>query len=435
MVRHHALSSFLHSMRQAPGLCADDVVVAVTSLSFDIAALELYLPLICGARLVLASREVTRDGVALAGLIEQSAASVVQSTPAGWRMLRTAGWPHRALVKFKGLCGGEALPADLARDLRACGVALWNLYGPTETTIWSAALPVQSDSPAIGGAIAGTQLYVLDGQLNAVPAGVAGELYLGGAGLARGYVRRASLTAERFIADPHGASGERLYRTGDLVRWRSDGQLEYLGRVDHQVKIRGFRIELGEIEAQLLAQAEVREAVVVAHESAGGPQLVAYVSAKPDAAVDVNALRAQLARVLPEYMVPALIVVLDHLPLNTSGKVDRKALPSPQHIERRHEAPQGDVEQALADIWRVVLGVERIGRHDSFFELGGHSLKVMEIAALLRQRYGVEIPIRTVFERPTLAELADAHDVLGWNAVRKRSLDLAAIDALLTEVE
>jgi amino acid adenylation domain-containing protein len=403
MIRHHALSSFLQSMQEAPGLCAEDVLVAVTSLSFDIAALELYLPLICGARLALASREITRDGVALARLIEQSGATVVQSTPAGWRMLRAAGWPHTALVRFKGLCGGEALPADLMRDLRGCGVELWNLYGPTETTIWSAALPVQSDSPAIGGAIAGTQLHVLDGQLNAVPAGVAGELYLGGAGLARGYVQRPVLTAERFIADPHGASGERLYRTGDLVRWRSDGQLEYLGRIDQQVKIRGFRIELGEIEAQLLAQPEVREAVVVAHESTAGPQLVAYISAKSDTAVDVNELRAQLSRVLPEYMVPSAIVVLDRLPLNSNGKIDRKALPSPRDIERNDDPPHGEAEQAVADIWREVLGTERIGRHDDFFALGGHSLLLLKLLSLLQQRFaGTSIAFADLISFPKL---------------------------------
>jgi amino acid adenylation domain-containing protein len=416
MVRHGALSSFLHSMRQAPGLDERDTLVAVTSLSFDIAALELYLPLVCGARVVLASRETARDGAALAKLVRESEATVLQSTPAGWRMLRAGGWPQGPLGRFKGLCGGEALQPDLADDLAALGVELWNMYGPTETTIWSSAARVHGDVPGIGGPIADTQLLVLDAGLKPAPPNVPGELYLGGAGLARGYAARPALTAERFVADPFGTQGARLYRTGDLVRWRTDGQLEYLGRIDHQVKVRGFRIELGEIEAQLLARPDVAEAVVVAKKSPGGARLVAYIVAYSSAAahgasgaIDLDALRAELARHLPDYMVPTAIVVLDKLPLNNSGKVDRKALPEPEPVhDRTHEAPEGAAEKALAAIWAELLGVERIGRHDDFFELGGHSLLATQLASRVRTAMGRELSLRTVFEHPVLHRLAES---------------------------
>jgi amino acid adenylation domain-containing protein len=407
MVRHDALSHFIRSMQQAPGMTANDVLVAVTSLSFDIAALELYLPLSCGARIVLASQETVRDGRALAQLVEASGASVVQSTPAGWRLLRAAGWPGRALPGFKGLCGGEALQSDLAEDLHGLGIELWNMYGPTETTIWSSAQRVVDGRPGIGQAIAATQLLVLDAGLQPVPQGVAGELYIGGVGLARGYLHRPGLSAERFIADPFDAHGGRIYRTGDLVRWTADGRLQYLSRVDHQIKIRGFRIELGEIETQLLAQPEVREAVVVAKEGVGGARLVAYVSLASDADADPLQLKARLSQMLPEYMVPASIVVLDKLPLNVNGKVDRKQLPDPELVaETGYEAPQGEAEQALAGIWAQVLRLEKIGRHDNFFDLGGHSLLAIQMVARVQAAMRTDIAIQDVFRHPVLKDMA-----------------------------
>jgi len=404
MVRHLALSHFLLSMQEAPGMSADDVLVAVTSLSFDIAALELYLPLLSGARLVLASRDVVRSGSALGQLMDACGATVLQSTPAGWRLLRTTGWNGSRLANFKGLCGGEALQADLAQDLRAVGVELWNMYGPTETTIWSTAAEVQG-GPRIGGPIAATQLRVLDAALNPAPVGVPGELFLGGIGLARGYFQRAGLTSERFIAT---ADGQRLYRTGDLVRWNNEGQLEYLGRIDHQVKVRGFRIELGEIEAQLLAQPEVREAVVVAREGAGGASLAGYIALKAGQVVETATLRDRLAQGLPDYMVPSVIVVLERLPLNGNGKVDRKALPAVEFAsERVYEAPLGAVEEKLAAIWTAVLGVARVGRHDDFFELGGHSLLAAQLASRARVEGGFDLPLRKIFEHPVLRHLAN----------------------------
>ncbi|MGJ7564543.1 amino acid adenylation domain-containing protein [Variovorax sp. GB1R11] len=409
MVRHRSLSHFMRSMKDAPGMAPDDVLVAVTSLSFDIAALELYLPLLSGARIVLASRDAVRSGGALGELLHACGATVLQSTPAGWRLLRATGWNGSRRAKFKGLCGGEALQQDLADDLLALGVELWNMYGPTETTIWSTAARVRG-TPRIGGPIAATTLHVLDGFLNPAPVGVPGELFLGGIGLARGYFQRAALTSERFVA---AANGERLYRTGDLVRWDAEGQLAYLGRIDHQVKVRGFRIELGEIEAQLLAQPEVREAVVVARESAdgaggtGGASLVGYIALQAGQAMDTAVLRTRLAAALPDYMVPAAVVVLERLPLNGNGKVDRKALRAVEFAsERAYEAPADAVEAQLAALWAQVLGVARVGRHDNFFELGGHSLLAAQLASRARVEGGFELPLRRIFEHPVLLDLA-----------------------------
>jgi hypothetical protein len=267
----------------------------------------------------------------------------------------------------------------------------------------------------IGKPLAGRRIYLLDGNLTPVPPGIPGELCIGGELLARGYLNRGGLTAERFIADPFDGGGGRLYRTGDLARWRSDGQIEYLGRLDHQVKIRGFRIELGEIETQLLAQPEVREAVVVAREGAsasnpaGGTRLIAYVSAHSGADLDAARLREALARTLPDYMLPSMIVVLESLPLNPSGKVDRKALPEPEFTHTEHyEAPLWEAEEVLAGIWAQVLGVEQVGRHDNFFELGGHSLAILQVQQKLHQTLSVALPVRLHFENPLLKDIASA---------------------------
>ncbi|MFP3706802.1 amino acid adenylation domain-containing protein [Paraburkholderia sp. SIMBA_009] len=434
MVTHGALGHFLLSMREAPGLAADDVLVAVTSLSFDIAALELFLPLTVGARVVIAPRETVRDGAALARLIDTSGATALQSTPAGWRLLRAGGWPsaawrqtstqaqNTAPRRFKALCGGEALQADLARDLLALGegIELWNLYGPTETTIWSAAGRVTDAAPVIGAPIAATQLYVLDANLDLAPANVAGELYIGGVGLARGYQGRAGLSAASFVPNPFDTAGARLYRTGDLAKWRGDGRLDYLGRADHQMKIRGFRIEPGEIEAQLLAQEAVREAIVVAQQASATDErdvrdvrLVAYVAPHaPGAAADDAAfgaaLRERLSRALPDYMVPAAVVVLERLPLNSNGKIDRHALPAPtlEADADTFEPPQGDIETQLADVWQSLLGVARVGRRDHFFALGGQSLLALRMTAALREAWRIDVPVRLVFAAPVLADLA-----------------------------
>ena len=438
MVRHHALSHFLFSMQETPGLSPDDILVAVTSLSFDIAALELYLPLISGARVVLASRETTRDGRALGELLNQEKATVLQATPSGWRLLRSSGWPWAAaplMEGFKGLCGGEALPPDLAEDLQAQGIELWNMYGPTETTIWSATDQVKGCQAFLGRAIAATQLYVLDSALNLAPLGVAGELYLGGVGMARGYLGRAELTAERFVADPFIA-GERLYRTGDLVRWREDGQLEYLGRIDHQIKVRGFRIELGEIEAQLLALSEIREAVVVVQEGPGGSRLVAYVVPQADVELDTPWLRETLGQTLPDYMVPGVIVTLKTLPLTPNGKVDRKALPAPDLASNsRYEPPQGEVEEALAEIWSEILGVEQVGRYDNFFELGGHSLLALRVQSRVEEYFDIRLPLRSYFEYFSLASMCESIQESREGAREEEGAQLEKMAALLDGME
>ncbi|MBB4226150.1 acyl carrier protein [Variovorax guangxiensis] len=249
-----------------------------------------------------------------------------------------------------------------------------------------------------------TQAYVLDGSLNEVPAGVAGELYLGGINLARGYLKRAGLTAERFIA---AANGSRLYRTGDLVRWNNEGQLEYLGRIDHQVKVRGFRIELGEIEAGLQGQPEVREAVVVANEGPAGTRLVAYVSGNAGQVIDTAALKQKLGEALPDYMVPSVIVELEALPLNANGKVDRKALPVPAITsDKPYEAPQGPIAETIAAIWAEVLQMEKVGIHDNFFDLGGHSLLLVRVHRLLEDRLRTPVALVQLFKYPTVGSLA-----------------------------
>lgn len=437
MVRHCALSHFLQSMQVQPGMTERDVLVAVTSLSFDIAALEIYLPLVTGAQVVIATRDKARDGDALAQLIEQHRATVFQSTPAGWRLLREAGWvPAQKGVgnrRVKGLCGGEALQSDLAADLLEMGIELWNMYGPTETTIWSTCSLVTSEIH-LGSAIAATQVQVLDTSLNPAPPGVAGELYLGGIGLARGYSQRPDLTVERFVADPRSTRGERLYRTGDLVRWSTTGRLEYLGRIDHQVKIRGFRIELGEIETQLLAQPEIREAVVIAHEGSMGTQLVAYISLHTGRFIEAAQLRERVGETLPDYMVPGAILVIDQLPLNANGKVDRKALPAPIPVTKPvYEAPQGEVAEIIAAIWSEVLGNQHIGIHDNFFDLGGHSLLLTRAHRLLEQRLQTGLAIVDLFQHPTIHSLStriesnhrsateDSFEQQGERATRRRA--------------
>ena len=307
-IAQRAVVNLLSSMRREPGLVAEDTFLAVTTLSFDIAALELFLPLTTGACVVIATREVAADGRRLARLLEDSKATVMQATPATWRMLLQAGWGGNRNLKI--LCGGEALPRDLAERLLPHCEALWNLYGPTETTIWSAAWRVSPDTPILlGRPIANTRFYVLDRQLNPVPVGVPGELYIGGDGLARGYLDRPDLTSARFITDPFRPdSSGRLYRTGDSVRYQTDGCLEYLGRLDDQVKVRGHRIELGEVEAVLAQHPQIREKVVIARQdSSGENRLVAYVVPRDNRAPTYGELRAYLAPRLPAFMIPSAL--------------------------------------------------------------------------------------------------------------------------------
>lgn len=424
-VPHVAVANFLLSMQQEPGLGIDDRLLAVTTTSFDIAVLELYLPLGVGAEVVLADREDAMDGVRLARLIERHAITVMQATPATWRLLVDCGWQGRA--GFKALCGGEPLPSDLAMQLLSrCG-ELWNMYGPTETTVWSTCAKVSmgADDAApdihIGRPIANTSVWVLDERGQACPVGVAGELCIGGAGVTLGYLGRAELTAEKFIADPLSTydaaawgGSPMLYRTGDRGRWRGDGVLEHQGRLDFQVKVRGYRIELGEIEQTLLAAPGVARAVVIVREDQPGDvRIVAYVVAADGTMPADRALLDHLRASLPAYMVPQHLVRLDAIPLLPNGKIDRKALPLP--VARGADEPAARAKVAtgprspavdyLASVWAAVLGAEA-GPDDNFFDLGGHSMLAVKMANRVQQDTGVRLNL-LMLASSTLGQLAE----------------------------
>jgi amino acid adenylation domain-containing protein len=411
-IPHRALVNFLLGMAQTPGLNVTDRIVAVTTLSFDIAGLELLLPLTVGATILLADRETAMDGERLKTLLESSQATVMQATPATWRLLMAAGW--RGGSHFKILCGGEAMSRDLAESLLERAGSVWNMYGPTETTIWSTCWRVErpTEGVFIGRPIANTQVHVLDELMQPCPIGVPGELWIGGEGVAAGYLNRPELTAERFVTDPFTDRVDaRIYRTGDLARWRASGNLECLGRTDFQVKVRGFRIELGEIEAVLSSHPSVAHAVVVAREDRPGDvRLVAYGVPSEGGPWDEGKLRAHLAKALPEYMVPQHFVPLETLPLTPSGKVDRKALPAPADRPARggadYLAPRTELEQAVASAFQSVLGVPRIDVRDDFFQLGGHSLLAAQVVAHLAKHYSISLSMRSVFEAPTVEKLA-----------------------------
>ena len=432
-IQHRALANFLASLREEPGLNADDRLLAVTTLSFDIAGLELYLPLTVGGCVVLANRTLAGDGRLLAEAIEKEAVTVMQATPATWRLLLEAGWAGKASLRI--FCGGETLPRDLAEQLIPHCAELWNLYGPTEATIWSTLHRVESgDGPVpIGHPIANTEIQILDEALKPVTAGEAGELFIGGEGLARGYFKRPELTAERFLDHPlEPGSGKRLYRTGDLARLHPDGTLDHLGRVDFQVKVRGFRIELGEIEANLEQQEAVNQAVVMAREDRpGDKQLVAYFTAKQGQQPTSRDLREALAARLPDYMVPGLFVALDAFPLTPNGKVDRNALPAPSidrgSLAEDYLAPRNEGETRLAALWSEVLRVETIGVNDNFFELGGDSLKVAQIATRVRETFKVNMPLRLLFENPTVVELLPRVEALPPSAEGLEELPLVEV--------
>jgi amino acid adenylation domain-containing protein len=402
-VPHGALLNFLYSMQDTPGLSSDDVLAAVTTVSFDIAALELYLPLMVGARIELVSRTTAADGPALAQLLAASGASVLQATPAAWRMLLEAGWCGRP--GFRALSGGEPLPRDLADAVLARVDKLWNLYGPTETTIWSTLDLVErgGTTVSIGRPIANTRIHILDRAGGATPIGVAGEICIGGAGVAAGYLGRPGLTAERFIPDSLSQlPGARLYRTGDLGCWSADGKLLHLGRLDHQVKIRGFRIELAEIETLLRAHEAVREAVVLSREAQPGDQrLIAYLVYRDGEDLTPSDVRRHLREQLPDFMIPSVVMALESLPLTPNGKVDRSALPDPFRTAPLaavgYIAPTAGAEQMIAEIWQSVLVVERVSAEDNFFELGGHSLLSLRVAQAVYQRTGYSMDPRTLF--------------------------------------
>ena len=422
-VSHGPLSMHLCALGECYGMTSEDRMLQFSSISFDAAGEQWLLPLLTGASLVLPqSRYLAPEH--LATLVRQHGISVFDLTPSYLRYLHQH-LPSDFLSVRLCIAGGEAWSReDFEGIRRTCQPEhLFNTYGPTEAvispTLWSELdddpLAKSAQMP-IGRPVGARKALVLDAEMNLIPPGVTGELYLGGAGLARGYLHRPGLTAESFVADPFG-SGERLYRTGDLVRWGEGGQLEYLGRLDHQVNIRGLRIELGEIEAQLLAQPEVREAVVVTREGSGCMRLVAYLVAQEKGSLNTTALGECLGRQLPYHMVPGVMMQLDALPLTPNGKVDRKALPEPEIAsDEEYEAPKSKAEEALASIWSEVLGVKQVGRHDNFFALGGHSLLSLKVLSRLRalKEPRLDFKLRDLMQRPTIAGLSEL--TVSWEA-------------------
>ena len=440
-LEHRSVSNFMASMAREPGFSAGETLLAVTTLSFDISVLEIFLPLVTGGTVAIATSEVAADGELLRAVLERVAPQVMQATPATWRMLSMAGWQGdpgaegpdgRREGGLRIFCGGEALPRELANELLPLGRELWNLYGPTETTIWSTVWRVAPEGPVlIGRPIGNTNVYVLDEHKNPTPAGVPGHLWIGGAGLARGYLDRPELTSERFVPDPFAESANghipRMYHTGDLARWCPDGALECLGRVDNQVKLRGFRIELGEIEAVLADDPSVRQAVAVVREETPGDQrLIAYLvlEGAADGELDPGALRERCRGRMPAYMIPSGFVALEELPLTPNGKVDRRALLALEHEAATggggdYVAPSTETEEALAAIWSELLKLERISTLDNFFDLGGHSLLSVQVTARVRDRLGVRINPRDLM----LQNLGQLAAVLEERAARDAALE------------
>ena len=404
-VSHRALVNLLLSMQQKPGFAATDTLLAVTTVSFDIAGLELLLPLVAGGRVIIASRRVALDPYLLAETIQQNACTVLQATPATWRSLLTIDWKGRSGLRI--FCGGEALPRDLAEALLDLHLEVWNLYGPTETTIWSTVEHVSHGigPVSVGRPIRNTTAYILDDRQQAVPIGVQGELYLGGAGVANGYRGQPRLTAERFVSVAL-AGGARLYRTGDHAIYRADGSIEIQGRADNQVKVRGHRIELEDVEASLSAHPRVAAAAAkVWPDTSGGNRLSAYLVGKGGPPPDAAELREFLSARVPDYMIPSDVLALDAMPLTSNGKLDRKALrqPVPQPERAISLAPSTQIELQLAAIWMEVLGVPSVGLQDHFFDLGGHSLLVARLQRCIATVFNRKLAMAALFHAPVFA--------------------------------
>jgi amino acid adenylation domain-containing protein len=426
LIRHRNAINLITSVQKQPGLTAADTLLSVTTISFDIVVSELFLPLSVGAKLVLVSSQVASDGIQLLQTLNNSGATFMQPTPITWRLLLEAGWQGHS--NLKAVSTGEALPRELANRLLPMVSELWNLYGPTETTIWSTGCRVQPGDRAIdiGHPISNTQVYILDANLQSVPIGVSGELHIGGDGVTKGYLNRPELTAEKFIPDPFSSdSNSKLYKTGDLVKFLPNGAIECLGRIDYQVKVRGFRIELGEIEATMAQFQAIKEAVAIVREDTPGFKIlvgyfVANISDKEAASQKIPELRLFLKERLPDYMVPTIFMVLDSMPLTPNGKVDRKALPQTDsyrlELAANYVAPRNEIEKQIAEIWAEVLSLERVGIHDNFFELGGYSLLAIQIVSRLRQSLQIEILLPKLFELPTVVDLATHISNLRWAA-------------------
>lgn len=400
-IGHRALVNLLLAMLEGTGFEAADRLLAVTTVSFDIAGLELFMPLVAGGTVIVCDSETAADGVALGARIEDSGATWMQATPTSWRILREAGWAGHPRLNV--LCGGEELPLELAEFLAPRVNRLHNVYGPTETTIWSTAGEVEpANGIDIGAPIANTQLHVLDPQGRPVEPGFPGELWIGGDGLARGYWDRPELTAERFVTGLPAAPQQRLYRTGDRTRWTYDGRLLHHGRLDNQVKLRGYRIELAEVETVLVGVEGVSAAVVVVRDDT----LVGYLVAQPDVELIVATVKSAAAQLLPSYMVPNVFVVLDEFPLTANLKIDRNRLPAPVVTSSASfEKPRDATEIQLARMTSEILGVSDVGIHDNFSDLGVHSLFAFRLSAAIRHEWDVDVPISLLLRKGSIAEL------------------------------
>jgi amino acid adenylation domain-containing protein len=407
MIEHTSLINLLESIGDTVGFKPDSVFLSVTTYSFDICYLELYTPLIKGGKLILLPKGIAADGFRLAESLALYRPTHMQATPSTWQLLIDANWENRESIKM--LIGGEAIKEDIKNVLTLKG-DVFNVYGPTETTIWSSIKKLAHDERVvIGKPIANTSIYILDTNHKIVPTGVLGEIYIAGAGLARGYLNQSELTREKFIANPFSTGpGSRMYKTGDLGRWLPDGNIECLGRIDSQVKIRGYRIEIGEIESVLEKSELISQAVVEAKEdTSGNKRLIGYVV--PEGPYDKEKIQTYLKAKLPEYMIPGLWVELESLPLTPNGKIDRKALPDPdvsEQLSTEYVAPRNDQEQKLAAIWQELLGIERVGIYDNFFELGGHSLMAMRMVAYIERDLQISIPISMLFQFASISDLS-----------------------------
>jgi len=415
-IEHHSLYNLLLSVQKLPGLAKKDKLLAITTISFDISIAELFLPLITGAELVLTDSATTKDGSALLDIIKNEHITFIQATPVTFKIMLEAGWD--GLLDMKVVCTGEPLPKDLAIKLTSRCTALYNMYGPTETTIFSTGKQIRATDEliTIGKPVDNTLIYIVGDDGQQVPEGETGEIYIAGEGVARGYFKKPDLTAERFVADPFsGNAGDRMYRTGDLGKVLPDGDIQCFGRIDSQVKIRGYRIELSEIEFTLSQQKNIKEAVVLSLKNrAGDLRLVAYVvqtSSKTEtAATEIQGWKAALKNALPIFMVPNDFVLLDALPLTSNGKIDRNALPNPEiNIDTTlssYVAPRTKLEKMIADIWSQCLKVENIGINDTFFDLGGHSLTAVQVITRIKNETGKRIRFANFFEYPTVEKIA-----------------------------
>ncbi|MDO3643710.1 non-ribosomal peptide synthetase [Mucilaginibacter sp. L3T2-6] len=427
IVTHESLSNFLLSMQKAPGIGPHDRLLAISTISFDIAGLELFLPLTGGAEIVLASSETAKDGWLLLELMKQEKITIMQATPYTWRMLIAAGWNDFLPVRI--ITGGEALSKELAEKLLPLCSELWNQYGPTETTVYSTQKLITSkEEITIGKPIDNTRVYILDEALNMQPEGIIGEIFIGGKGVAKGYLNRPDLTSERFLDDPFSVDpGARMYRTGDLGRFNANAEIECLGRSDQQVKIRGFRIELGEIEYVLLKNNGVKEAVAVTTTTTSDPSIIAYVVPADgcDKVLLKDELRQMLSAALPDYMVPNDIIYISSIPVTPNGKIDRKALPDPANenpeLRKTYVGPVSETEKQLTEIWQEVMRIKKISTNSDFFALGGRSLLAVQIMARVAKITGKRLPISTLLNNPTIAKLAaylNSYEVTnGWNSL------------------